>query len=189
MIRRMLNCYVNRGQFDSVVGSPQGLDWLYADEPPPTNRRSYADRSQPKNNKIYLELDGWNPEAGIAFEFQGRGHYENVYGNMNRYYVQRTNDGVKKKKLQEKGYPLIILHHKIDENIYSDYVKSRLHDLGCLKDNYYRFDRDRNRVPNFTYINVIPEPPVQGEKYLKNVVKVVRKGAQSEVYSYVPKNK
>jgi hypothetical protein len=171
-VRKMLNCYVNAGIFVEKNGD---IPWLFA--------------TDQKIGKVYLDLDGYNEEANIAFEYQGPGHYQNIFGNRRKYLTQRINDRVKKDKLFQHDIPLIIVHYQIHESDLPNYVKSRLHDLGKLKQSYYKRVPDGKWVPNFVYQPLIKEPPISDEEIIKNVKTVERKGKESVIMYYKPVQK
>ncbi|SEA31669.1 zinc-ribbon domain-containing protein [Selenomonas ruminantium] len=57
-----------------------------------------------------LEYDGYNEENKIAFEYQGKQHYENIFGVSDEKYArQMRNDAIKKKLSQQKGITLVIV--------------------------------------------------------------------------------
>lgn len=67
----------------------------------------------------WLELDGYNEELGIAFEYQGLQHYELCY--YNRYSEQelkniQERDAVKKITCQRKGILLICVPYWVEES-------------------------------------------------------------------------
>ena len=114
--RNMLNCYCSGGQFNEV--SPGQLEWL-------------------RDGNIYLSLDGYNNNFNVAFEYQGVGHYWDVYDNIYKYYLGRHNDLVKKQKLANQRIPLILVHCDIPFKDHVNWIKSRLFDLDLLREEYY----------------------------------------------------
>jgi hypothetical protein len=116
MVREMFNCFISQGKFEEVDGNT--LKWLLAEDGTP------------------LSLDGYNQELGVAFEYQGRGHYEDVFNDHPRYLAQRKNDDTKIRLCKENGVELIIIHYLIEMDVLGDYIKSRLQDLGILKPHF-----------------------------------------------------
>lgn len=141
MIRDMLNCYVDRGQF--VAQSP---DWLVATD---------DDVGASAGAATYtLDLDGWDQDAGICYEYQGPLHYEylgepDMQDREFRAWIRaRQNDDVKARLIREHGQRLVLIHYKCvsgdprdrialtDATIerYVRYVVSRLAEIGALSD-------------------------------------------------------
>jgi uncharacterized protein YkuJ len=83
-----------------------------------------------------LELDGYNEELKIAFEYNGRQHYEQIkYWNnkkSNKLTITQRNDKFKLKKCREKGILLIVIPYNIS-NI-EEYIKNELKKAGILND-------------------------------------------------------
>lgn len=146
LVRHYFNTHVTKGtfmDFSSVLRDgqdiPNGLPlWLF----------KVVD-----GNRIYLDLDGFNNELKIAFEYNGILHYApadpNIEKDIQSYETKVMNDGIKMQKSRENNVILIIIHYKIHITQLKNYVKSRLSDTGALKAEY---------MNKFEYINVIPEP-------------------------------
>ena len=84
----------------------------------------------PKTNNL-LELDGYNEENKIAFEFQGRHHIKSVFKNQNLEDIQYK-DKQKVINCQNAGVTLIVIHDNktlSDLNVCIETVKSELSKL------------------------------------------------------------
>lgn len=84
----------------------------------------------PKTNKL-LELDGYNEEHKIAFEFQGRHHIKSVFKNQNLEDIQYKDD-LKIKNCAANNIKLIVIHDNktfSDLNVCIETVKSELSKL------------------------------------------------------------
>lgn len=65
----------------------------------------------PKTNKL-LELDGYSEELNLAFEFQGRQHFELAFNNNEEdlKYIQYK-DNIKKDNCKKQNIKLLIINH------------------------------------------------------------------------------
>jgi len=62
-----------------------------------------------------LELDGYNEDLQLAFEYQGKQHYQHVpyfHKDITQFYAQQERDQRKYKICQEKGITLILIPYK-----------------------------------------------------------------------------
>jgi len=76
------------------------------------------------NNKTgkYLELDGYNDQLKIAFEYNGEQHYKAIpyFGGTEKLINQQEKDSIKLKYCEENGINLIVIPYTINyENLYS----------------------------------------------------------------------
>lgn len=88
------------------------------------------------NNGKIMELDGYNEELGIAFEFQGPQHtkYDRKLDSSYDSYLQRiTNDKMKREILKKRGIYLITIDCKFPRHRIREYIISRLYDVTKLK--------------------------------------------------------
>jgi hypothetical protein len=102
--------------------------------------------------EIYIELDGYNHEAKLAFEYNGPLHYGKRPNEKDiDYQKRRQNDQTKRALMLEHGLNLLVIPYTVTnidcrarklrgddclrENIKSllKYIRSRLSDLGMLK--------------------------------------------------------
>jgi hypothetical protein len=121
-----------------------------------------------KNGNI-IELDGYNEELQIAFEYQGEQHYRknHIFSNKN----QKVNDNIKKKILQEKNIILFIIPHTILLIDIPQYLKKTFSGIGL----------DFNDVP--IYLNdYIPNMQNNNIIFFKNLCKERGGECLSNVY-------
>lgn len=73
-----------------------------------------------------LELDAYIPEKKLAFEYNGKQHYEEVifFGGRDKLVIQKENDKKKLEICKNKGIDLIII--KYDENLNTDLIKNKI---------------------------------------------------------------
>jgi uncharacterized protein YkuJ len=113
-----------KASFGNVVNHdrwcPKCSDFLYYKEGKIKNLLTYLLNTEfekikpewninPKTN-LCLELDGYSKELNLAFEFQGRHHYEKAYGNDEEdvEYI-KYKDEVKKENCKNNNVRLIII--------------------------------------------------------------------------------
>lgn len=79
-----------------------------------------------------LELDGFSLKLNLAFEYQGRQHYENVdrFTNKTPYESLIKNDLMKKKLCELKGINLIVVPHTVSYVKMGKFIKDQLDILG-----------------------------------------------------------
>ena len=156
--RDLLNCLIDSNtnlKFIAINPEKNPLPWLK------------------DTDGTYLSLDGYldlseNSELpkGVAYEYNGAGHYKCMNGNLYKYYKERYNDIAKKRILKQNNIPLIVLHTKIPNDTL--WLKSRLLDaldslnvgniLSCRDDivaNYIKENDKRYAEPKMQYINDI----------------------------------
>lgn len=73
-----------------------------------------------------LELDAYIPDQKLAFEYNGKQHYEAVdfFGGKERLEIQKENDRKKLEICKEYGVKLIII--KYDEELNTDLIKKKI---------------------------------------------------------------
>jgi hypothetical protein len=79
-----------------------------------------------------LELDGYNEELMIAFEFQGPQHTKfdpQFDRHYHDYYERVLNDQKKLQKCKENGVYLVIIDYIVPRHLLNIYIRSRLHDM------------------------------------------------------------
>lgn len=82
-----------------------------------------------------LELDGYNEELKIAVEFSGPLHTK-WYPNeepYERYFERILRDRYKLERCKEMGVSLIVVDMRVPLHHLTEYVRSRLYDVGYLK--------------------------------------------------------
>lgn len=81
-----------------------------------------------KNTKTNrkLELDGYNPELGLAFEFNGPTHYKYipiVHRTKRAFIAQQQRDKLKKQLCEQHGVHLIVIPHQIHPSQLEAFIK------------------------------------------------------------------
>lgn len=73
-----------------------------------------------------LELDAYIPEKKLAFEYNGKQHYESVefFGGKDQLVIQKKNDRKKLEICRQKGIDLIIV--KYDEELNVDLINKKV---------------------------------------------------------------
>lgn len=155
LVRHYLNESCSDGKF---LTTP--LDWLRV-------------RDESANDLVQLELDGYNPELNIAFEYNGPQHYTKPDADIQKWYVARYNDMKKREMCEAHGTPLIILHYGIDRSRLKDYARSRLKDLGALKPDLA-----------FEYIELIPEQKIDDADIINSIIGVRRFGDGAPIFKH-----
>lgn len=82
----------------------------------------------PTTNRL-LELDGYNKELNLAFEYQGSQHYgfnKHFHRNYSDYSRQLERDAYKKKKCREMGIDLIIIPSSVRYEMLAEYIYNEL---------------------------------------------------------------
>jgi len=81
-----------------------------------------------KYNKRPLELDGYNENLKIAFEYNGEQHYIPIHFFHNKHNLKEVQkrDKFKEQKCKEKGILLIIIPYTIKRNNLKDYILEKL---------------------------------------------------------------
>ena len=98
-------------------------------KPFPKGRHSFLINPETKHP---LELDGYNKELKIAFEYQGRQHYEAVeyFGGETNFKNQQKRDTLKKELCTKHNITLIEIPHWT-KDLY-EYISQELFDLNVL---------------------------------------------------------
>lgn len=71
-------------------------------------------------NDVYLDMDGWNAEEKLGFEYRGPVHDQEP--------KVQANDAIKEGLARDQGIKLMILHYGIPANLMTRYVYTRLVD-------------------------------------------------------------
>jgi hypothetical protein len=91
-----------------------------------------------------LELDGYCEKLNLAFEFQGRQHYEQVFdegGSKDGFNQLIINDKLKKEICDSNNTKLIIIDGRIPYRNIIRYIKSILHEF-CGNFNYEKYTKN-----------------------------------------------
>jgi len=78
-----------------------------------------------------LELDCFNPDIGLAIEYNGRQHYNYVpyfHKNKEAFHNQKYRDWMKVKMCEENGIHLISVPYNVKPNDIPEYIISRIPD-------------------------------------------------------------
>jgi len=75
-----------------------------------------------------LELDGYNKKLGIAFEYQGRQHFEIIdcFGGEKKLRTQQKRDAIKKQACQKNGITLLCPTYELNPKDYKEWIKEQL---------------------------------------------------------------
>ncbi len=94
------------------------------------------------NNKT-MELDGYNRQLSMGFEFQGPMHtiFDPRIEKYSDYKERIFKDQLKKKICEDKGTHLIVIDFRIPQGYINDYLRSRVYDI-CQKD-----PKIKNKLP------------------------------------------
>jgi hypothetical protein len=82
-----------------------------------------------------LELDGYNSELGLAFEYQGQQHYKYVpyfHKNKEAFYNQKYRDYMKRVMCKDNGIKLIEVPYDVKHCDIEEYMKKELVKLGFM---------------------------------------------------------
>lgn len=82
-----------------------------------------------------LELDGYNKDLKLAFEYQGRQHYEFCpffHRTKDDFIKQLEHDKYKLQACQKEGIKLIVIPFLIKSNEMESYIRTRLRELNYL---------------------------------------------------------
>lgn len=82
-----------------------------------------------------LELDGYNAELKLAFEYQGQQHYKYVpyfHRNKEAFYNQKYRDYMKRNMCKENGITLIEVPYSVSHDQIEGYVNKELVKFGFL---------------------------------------------------------
>jgi len=81
-----------------------------------------------------LELDGYNEELNLAFEYDGEYHYKKHHkGSEKTFQDQKKRDKLKTKICKEKGVILIRIPYTEKNNLES-FIKNKLQKYSQFKD-------------------------------------------------------
>lgn len=115
----------NRGKFFHEECCRMILEMIYA-VPFPNIRPNFLE--SPKTNRN-LELDGYNDDLGVAFEYHGPQHYSfpnAFHRTQEEHFEQKCRDNYKKRRCQEVGIYLIIIPYHIDSTELPSFIWARL---------------------------------------------------------------
>lgn len=111
----------------------------------------------PETN-ISLELDGYNENLKIAFEFNGPQHYT-YYPKFHKHFddfkKQLEKDYIKQTICNEKGVALISVPHTLDYDEFQNFIKNKYEkmtgkDLGDIPEYDWRdFSTEQRRISDF----------------------------------------
>jgi hypothetical protein len=76
-----------------------------------------------------LELDGYNEELEIAFEYNGEQHYNypNVFHKTEHEFIEQVRRDIFKRKICDKrGIYLIVIPYTVSKETLYDFIVSRL---------------------------------------------------------------
>lgn len=114
-----------------------------------------------------LELDGYNVENKLAFEFSGPLHYKWFPENEEyRVYIERVvRDVVKLAICKQHGVSLIVLDMRVPEIHWNKYLKSRLYDVGFIENEPYDY---MEKMIDEAYRNSVIEDELGIREYVES---------------------
>lgn len=95
-------------------------------QPFPTDRPWWL--TSPKTGRR-LELDGYNENLRIAFEYNGKQHYvfPNSYHKTKEEFEQQVwRDEFKAKECRKRGVNLLVIPYDLEEEKFYDYIKANI---------------------------------------------------------------
>lgn len=95
-------------------------------KPFPTKRPSFLKNPDTGRN---LELDGYNEELKIAFEYNGQQHYDfpnTFHKTLDEFQRQVERDKFKKEKCNQNNIKLITIPYTVDKNDMESFIKTKL---------------------------------------------------------------
>ncbi len=154
LCRAAFNCFIEHGSIQNIQDelfpeikayeNPE-TSWCFV----PSRNNSKVPAIDNENRPIYMDIDGYNRQLRVGFEYQGPHHYRSIAAEFPEYLNRISKDAVKKSQAKKHNIALIIIHEQIpmhfretsserirNDEIYRRYVKSRLYDLGLLKKEY-----------------------------------------------------
>jgi hypothetical protein len=120
----------------------------------PTVRPSWL-----KRHGRILELDGYNQELELAFEYQGPHHtrYDTRYQKKYSGYIETViRDKLKIIGCAEHGTELIVIDYRVPRRLVGIYIRSRLYDIFKKNGKFPQFGRE---MPD--YMSVVKAKPIR----------------------------
>lgn len=147
-----------------------------------------------------LELDGYCEKLNLAFEFQGRQHYEPIYGNDN--FIRTTeNDKYKKDICIKNNVKLIILDGRGNINTVVNYLKCELlkicnndNELIKFAKNISLFDEDKVKLNYIGKLVLVKELAIKrgyeciSDKYVDRDFKLDFTCSEGHLFKLSPRN-
>ena len=76
-----------------------------------------------------LEIDGFNEENGLGFEYQGKQHFEfdgYIHRTKAKFMETKKHDRIKKRICDEKGYLILYRSYKLKYKDFKDFIIEKL---------------------------------------------------------------
>lgn len=83
-----------------------------------------------------LELDGYNEELKLAFEYNGVQHYvwpNKFHKNKGQFLAQVSRDKFKQKRCKELGINLLVIPYTVKRDDLEAWIRRRLSHMGYIK--------------------------------------------------------
>jgi hypothetical protein len=96
-----------------------------------------------------LELDGYSQKLKIALEFSGPLHTKWFPATepYEKYFERIVRDVAKRKLCKRHGVKLIVIDMTLPRHHWKNYLRSRLHDIGFIKDKPIEYIDKQKAVP------------------------------------------
>lgn len=100
----------------------------------PFSKQRPAFLKRPSTGKN-LELDGYNPDLKLAFEYNGAQHakfHPMHRGSIQAFKDQQDRDRLKAQLCQQHGVKLIVIPHTVKWNKLEEYIRTELRKVGAI---------------------------------------------------------
>ena len=105
------------------------------------------------SNKTYLELDGYNDELKLGWEYNGLQHYKYIkyfHKNINNFTKRVKYDKLKKELCNKNNIKLVIIPYYIKYNKMQKYITKKCIELNIPITNYKYIDYTNFNIYNVT---------------------------------------
>ena len=128
-----------------------------------------------------MELDGYNKELALAFEYQGRQHYkynEHFHKSIKEFEQRKVNDKLKRELCKKNGVTLIEVPYTVEHNQIQDYIINK-----CKNENVDI--SEINKKVDYKELDVYSSNSSRKLKELKEFVRQQHPGGECLATDYV----